>query len=1263
MADSTGMKHAQTRDPSEGRFRRAAGAVGGAAKKAWGNRPFSRSRKAAIAADEERARLAVRDEHEEAKGKATKGSDTADVENAGLHGFNKILINALRRGNVRAEGYETSDDLIRTVMCQDQFIAIVANQDQLPTPLEEVSPKYKEQMVKVRERLAKMLRERTVEELSADDLDILYVSLIGLKSVMVRGGKAEFWGGWEADCPSPPEAFFAFLENVAKTESQGTEGEYIGSVLKQLAERKSLTTDAKLKVNRALVDPNYVDTYLEQKSNEPIERTVDEFRGIVQEVMETPSNKIHEETGVPGLGLEKVSKAEVEAAEGPVRDKEPELRQAQAVLQAAEQKRADAKERIDQAREKGEIVGDKVEQVRQLEEGLDREVEAAEQALGQVVAAYKVVNDAYQELKAKRALFEGKAKEFETAFRRKLLEASGAEDLKRVPEKMKWAKYPEIASILDDIEETLKEKESLIEAVKNERGINPETREVSKTMEQVAQESFAKELEELNERLEKLEADVEASDLPEEVKKELQKIIKATANMNLPKDYVDGKCKKFKNAYAYPAMEAARIAIKKLQDGSIMEIGDISETQWVIAKTIWEKTGEKVEALHMNVEGFWDKVAHGFYRTFFTLDVVGWVAGKIYTITTARTLVKNLFSRERRQVIPRVGHEPKPGEPEKKTYRMFGLFDLRRWHVGLIHALVAGYIIGTGIYGYKESPSVWQHYSASVAQGQFGWDGHSRLYQPWTWVTSVPTPQTHRRIINDSKDDYTKLADRGEDFYRNEYGIQGEENLEWVAENPEVLRFFQERRSLIKVLSEPRELDIDTPETCSTAKMRKSKELPRSCKAAPFSFENDDDVAEFEAPDLVTDEGWEPNKLMPVCCLLEMDTEQITDGLKLNRRKSDEFVSYLRNQQGEEGEEGGATIDGAYLRDTENMITWNERRFLITEQQDEAMDRFGIQGDDNVDFAVAQKAMVTKLVLPLVNRGEARRYLKTEHRDEFMAAWRSEISSTEGSPNPLSDEVPEKTMEDTFAKVMTKAGESGWDEDCETEYRMRQSEKTMEALNLRLQPSKDAFVAQTDVRELLEKFTKNGALYKINTGRSDQFVQLLVRHKESGGSVSDYDPFTEPRGKSAQGAINAGYIISAEDMESTETKAGPTKSEQSKAVQEFYEDTRFTEWTEFLDVTFDRLYGDQEALQKLYGGDRVRTEAAVKGEVLRVLEGTSKRSAKLRRGWGVKVTKANVGEGEEARQEITEVEFDPGRARKGLSSHIMTFARANRNAE
>ena len=706
MADSTGMKQAQTRDPSEGRVRRAAGAAWGGVKKGWANRPFSRSRKAAIAGDEERARIAAREEHEAAKGKATKGSDTADVANAGLHGFNKILINALRRGNVRSEGYETSDDLIRTVMCQDQFIAIVANQDQLPTPLEEVSPKYKEQMVAVRERLARMLKERTVEELSADDLDILYVSLIGLKSVMVRGEKAEFWGGWEADCPSPPEAFFAFLENVAKTESQGTEGEYIGSVLKQLAERKSLTTDTKLKVKRALVDPNYVDTYLEQKSNEPIERTVDEFRGIMQEIMQTPSNKIHEETGVPGLGLEKVSKKKVEDAKEPVSDLEPELMQAQAVLQAALQKRADAKERIDQAREKGEIVGDKVDQVRQLEEGLDRDVVVAEQALEQVAARYKILNDAYQEVKAKRALFEGKAKEFETAFRRKLLEASGANDLKRMPETMKWAEYPEIASILDDVNEALKEKESLIEAVKRERFTNPETKETTKTMEQVAQESFAKELEGLNERLEKLEADVKASDLPEEVKKELQKIIKATANMNLQKDYVDEKCEKFKSKYAYPAMEAARIAIKKLQDGSIMEIGDISETQWVIAKTIWEKTGEKVEALHMNVEGFWDKLAHGFYRTFFTLDVVGWIAGKVYTITTARTLVKNLFSKERRQVIPRVGHEPKPGEAEKKTYRMFGLFDLRRWHVGLIHALVAGYMIGTGIYGYNASPSL-----------------------------------------------------------------------------------------------------------------------------------------------------------------------------------------------------------------------------------------------------------------------------------------------------------------------------------------------------------------------------------------------------------------------------------------------------------------------------------------------------------------------------------------------------------------------------
>ncbi len=1253
MADSTGMKQAQTRDPAVGKFRRAAGAVGGTVKKGWAARPFSRSRKTLIAADEEKARLAARDEHEEEKqGRATKGSDSSDVANAGLHGFNKILINALRRGNVRAEGFDTSDDLIRTVMCQDQFIAIVRNQDQLPTPLEEASPKYKEQMVKVRKRLAGMLEKRTVEELSADDLDILYVTLIGLKTTNI----GEFWGRWGADCPSPPEAFFAFLENVAKTESQGKEGEYIGSVLKQLSERKSLTTDAKLRVQRGLIDPNYVDTYLEQKSNEPIERTVDEFRKVVREIMQTPSNEIHAETGVPGLGLEQISKETVEQAAEPVNQLAPKVEEAKAVLQAAKQKRSEASERIQQARDKGEIVGDKVEQVRQLEEGLNREVEAAEQDVTHLTGLLQGMMTVYKEASDKRKFFGEKLTEFETAFRRKLLEANDAGLLKEMPETMKWAEYPKITLLLDDVEEALSEKESLMQALANERGPQiKETGGFAKTIEQVAKESFEKEWEEFNAKINKLAEDVKGSELPEEVKKELQKIVEATRNMSLPKGYVDGKCIKFKNKYAYPAREAAKLAIKKLEDGSIMEIGEISETQWVIAKTIWEKTGEKVEALPMEIEGLFDRIAHGFYRTFFTLDVVGWIAGKVYTITTLRTLVKNLI-KERRQVIPRIGND------NKKTYKMFGWFNLKRWHVGIIHAITLGYIVGTGIYGYNASPSLWQHYTASVPQNtKFALDGHSRLYQPWTWVTSVDTPQTHRRLINDSKDDYTKLAGRGEQFYRDNYGVRGEENLEWVAENPEVLRFFQERRSLIRVKSEPRELPVDTPETCSTKKVH----IPESCKAAPFSFENDDDVAAFEAPDLVTDEGWLPNKAMPVCCLLEMDTEQITDGLKLNKQKSDEFVNYLRTQQGEEGEEGGAKIDGAFLRDTKNMITWNERRFLITEQQDEAMERFGISGDENVDFAVAQKAMVTTLMLPLVNRGEAERFVKTEHREEFLAAWRSEISSGEGTPNPLSDEVPEETMRSTFAKVMTKAGESGWDEDCTTEYRLNQAEKAISQLNLQLQPSKDAFVAQPDVRELLEKFVKNGALYKINTGRSDQFVQLLVRHKESGGSVSDYDPFTEPRGKSAQGAINAGYIFNAEDMRSTETRAGPTKAEQTKAASQFYADERFTEWTEFVDITFERLYGDQESLQKLYGGDRARAETAVKGEVLRVLEGTSKRSAQLRKGWGVKIvkTKVDVPEGEEEREEITEVTFDARRARKGLSSHIMTFARANRNAE
>ncbi|MBU0532450.1 hypothetical protein KKB44_03070 [Candidatus Micrarchaeota archaeon] len=595
------------------------------------------------------------------------------------------------------------------------------------------------------------------------------------------------------------------------------------------------------------------------------------------------------------------------------------------------------------------------------------------------------------------------------------------------------------------------------------------------------------------------------------------------------------------------------------------------------------------------------------------------------------------------------------------------------------------YRIGTSTTGHWYNPFSW---NAMPWRWSFNHFGNHFDRAPWEWWSPMQGELSNKRMINDSYDIPERLAEREDSYYTTAYGVTGEERLDWLRDNQVehdnegVLTFFQERRTL-KHVRDVNELDDDDIANCSQETSAGSTSraqpppreenaegtgevaegtnevaegtgeaverppatpglvIPNSCRE--LGIESMDDVENWEP--LAIEDEWESGNQF--CCIIDVEYTVITDGLKLNRNMTNEFVDYLMAQEGTR-----ATVDYDYMN--EHTRQWVERGFLVSEQQERVMDNYNIADLGLVDFVFAQgRDRVGRLMLPLVaERGEHTEYLKPENREAFVTLWEEKTQARAGEGQTLQTRrvpVTDVMLEETFNEAMATARTNGWVEDTSEQYARRELRRELSEFDIS-DSMAYTLLAPTnqDIRELLTSFVDTrGARYRLNRYRLEEFVEELQRHKADGGNVSDYNPFSDPQGVRVQWAVDTGYINEVERFRGTGTERSGT--ELNAEAQQFY--TIENDFNSMLDGTLERLFTDEgedgQLLRSAFEGNREQTEMAIRAEWYRLLTSDIRRDVQHRTDYGLTVS----GEGEEFAVQIT----DMGRARRGIERHTLSF--------
>jgi len=312
MADATGMKHAQGKDPSQGKLRRAqetsravTGKVGSKVGRVWGEAKsffVDPDKKKGEAPQGEAAQ-------QQPAGRVGSGGES-ELEGKDFGDFTQMFRESLRRGKSRLAKSEITDAQIRDVICHPDFVNAIDKRRVL-SPYEEASPKYAEDMLAVRRDLVKQLAGREIGKLTSHEFDIIYATIFG---AYTDDDGHPFWnettwaGGAASGLPTPPEALFRFLEACAKRKHNNSPeemGRFIGDTLKGIEINKGLVKlEGVHKPDElTIMDSRYADAYLETRYREAHDETIEEFGRQLAEVMLTPTTEMHGGLEVPGLGF------------------------------------------------------------------------------------------------------------------------------------------------------------------------------------------------------------------------------------------------------------------------------------------------------------------------------------------------------------------------------------------------------------------------------------------------------------------------------------------------------------------------------------------------------------------------------------------------------------------------------------------------------------------------------------------------------------------------------------------------------------------------------------------------------------------------------------------------------------------------------------------------------------------------------------------------------------------------------------------------
>ncbi len=219
----------------------------------------------------------------------TQGQNSTELET-----LNTKLTSAICKGYGRTAN--DSDVSIRSVVCSNEFIAAIENKQAL-TPLESIDTNFADGMDRTRKDLAAKLREAQANKhdvaITSMELELIYTTLVSPEATNPNDANSNR-NEWQ-------QTFFAFVESTAQLVKPGEEGAFIGTVLRDLGSRATMTDAIAIGAQYAIADQQAINNYLQSKSEGAIGRVIDEFGSNVMLLLTTQKTELCQ-LGVPGIG-------------------------------------------------------------------------------------------------------------------------------------------------------------------------------------------------------------------------------------------------------------------------------------------------------------------------------------------------------------------------------------------------------------------------------------------------------------------------------------------------------------------------------------------------------------------------------------------------------------------------------------------------------------------------------------------------------------------------------------------------------------------------------------------------------------------------------------------------------------------------------------------------------------------------------------------------------------------------------------------------
>jgi hypothetical protein len=770
------------------------------------------------------------------------GSVNLDEEtNKGDSTLKDRLIDAIRKGQRRLTGMDTSDALIREVVCNPLFIDAIASRS-VATPTELLDPKYENEMMFQRRRLASELHTAStrpdyiIGNISTFQLDIIIATMIG---------NTEIWENetrWSKGL-KPHEALLKFVNRMAQEEDKNSPGTSSAKALKDLCLRPSFE-ETPFRPRGGLADSDYINNYLYKESAGAIERTAGDFQKKVTELLNMTASEIHAELQVPGIGYRTVyeatlakKKADVAAAEGKANASRKAATDAEGMLVLL----TNAKEEADK---NGEAEITLPKGVVKIIRDDPRMPQALDDAMATLRAAMAETENTDAELtELKRDLYryedntpENMARDLTETFKRRLLLARQTINENEISEFMADSvENPLIVDFLDQATELLGERERFVNLVED-TGMPPSTamQIFGGTMAETAQrllelekqqidvkkkamlEMLGDKKKEFEDRAALFETAVTQAQLEETAKRPLLKLATSIKTYNLANDAImEHMIKPIRETQAQPLRKVVPFALKGMKKRKGEDPFELTDDQKIVRRMTFEEYGEGVKGQPPKQQGL---IGRKMDELLSWATRLNWAKVPLRTVFLHVLPGKQIFgSYDSKTKTYSGGHLMHPGQhytwsdKDESGYNVMHVSKLRRWQVGLFWTVAKGYFLVPAIVG-----------GILSSTGNYYPDEKS-LIRPWTYFATLESERDKRMHVEDSYDLAWKLPDRGQDYYKFAYGVgkilPGEEGgktnwfaanisgklcgvvecdgptsrLNWLQGNPDVLRFFQER--------------------------------------------------------------------------------------------------------------------------------------------------------------------------------------------------------------------------------------------------------------------------------------------------------------------------------------------------------------------------------------------------------------------------------------------------------------------------------------